>query len=448
MKTSIVAAALFLTAPGVARAQLGIALSTTTEKIQQDAERAREAEGDAQQAALDALFDNSAGGAGKGGVLAVAANAFGGFARAAKGAFSLKGLKVAKVPPLQEILSDLPGKKHGNLDTMQVAPDGTMYRMRRDRPWWKFWDPSKVIESSVPAADGASFNKKGEFVGDWQRVLKTKGHGFEVVADQGGKNVVYTFERKGTGTEIGRDGKYVTTLGGNDLREVKIGKNDKVYARYEKGRVDSIMEFDPTSKVMKQVAKVEAEYKTWEEWIPERGHYEEVGHYEQRPGRYEEDPGYYHDHGEYNHWHDGEKVWVPGENVWVRDGSDWVVDRPGYYEERTSRQGVTKFEVDSTGNVYTLFKGQVANENSQQMLARGNVQQFTVDGRGNLFTVSDNRVAVNNNPGTEPWSSGSEMHADDHGNLYRADGKIARRVNVMPDPSQPVETTATGAAGK
>lgn len=422
--------------------------STTTRSLKEQLEQA----GDQSGKGANEVFDGSRG---KGG-LGLAAEAVGGFFRGAARAVAaapLKGLRIAALPAVKEVLSDKPGKKHSNLDTLEVGPDGEMYRMRKEpHAWWKAWkwfDKTKIIEQAKPADDGALFNKKGEFVGDWETVMKTKADGFKVAADkESGKNTIFTFERKGSGTEIGKDGKYVTTLGGDDLREIKIGKDAKVYARYEKGKDDVIVSIDPATKAQATVAKVPAEYKSWQEWHPERGYYHEHGHYEQdgyyhpHDGRYEEKPGFYHDHGSYDHWHDPVNEWVPGENhwhsenVWVRDFDHWHVTEDAHWDTHTSRTGLTKFEVGADGQVRALFKGQVIDPATQRVVSSDNVQNFATDGRGTLYTVLNNKLSVDNNEPTQPWSGDKPLNVDDHGNVYGADGKLLRRYNVTADPSR------------
>ena len=426
-------AALSLTASAQ---DLNLQTSTSTQKVKQVLEKAADETGDGAKA----VFDGEGGG--KGSTLSVAEN-LGGIFRNAAAAISIPalGLKVASVPAVKA-LSDLAGKKQCCLDNLETAPDGSVYRMRSDHSWWKFWDASKVIEQAVPAQDGAQYNKKGEFVGDWKSVMKTKADGFRVVGDKSegkatGKNAIFTFEKKGGGTEIMRDGKYVTTLGGNDLREIKIGADSKVYARYEKGRDDVVVSIDPLTKAQQTVAKIAADYKHWQEWIPERGYYTEDGHYEthKNPGHYEEQPGYYDNRG---NWHDGADVWRPGtsEQVWVKDGDQWHVTDPAHYEERVSRTGVTKFEVDGGGKVYSLMKGQVANDG--KVISSDNVQNFSVDTKGTLYTVVNNKLAIGNGQPTTAWGSKPLVH-DDHGNLYGKDGSYLRQWNVTADPNPPAQ---------
>ncbi|MBI5200027.1 MAG: hypothetical protein HY925_00445, partial [Elusimicrobia bacterium] len=385
---------------------LGLETSTTTQKAKQVLEDAVD------EAGAKALFDGNR--ANREGGLTAAEN-MGGFLKNAAAAIKIPalGLKVAAVPAVKAV-SDVAGKKPCCLDTLEAGPDGSVYRMRADHAWWKFWDSSKVIEQGIPTQDGAQYNKKGEFVGDWKTVLKTKADGYRVVGERvdgksTGRNSIFTFEKKGGATEVGRDGKYVTTLGGNDLREIKIGADNKVYARYEKGREDVVVSIDPVTKLQQTVAKIAADYKNWQEWIPERGYYTEEGHYETRrnAGYYEETPGHYDQRGT---WHDGAQVWHPGtsEQVWVKDEDVWHVTDPAHYETRTSRTGVTSVAADANGKVYTLMQGRVSS--GGQVVSSDNVRDFSVDSKGTLYTVVNNKLAVNHDEPTTAWGSKPLVH--------------------------------------
>ncbi|MBI4424655.1 MAG: hypothetical protein HY554_13060 [Elusimicrobia bacterium] len=391
---------------------------------------------------LGELFD----GASRKSAFQVAAAGVAGFfgkGAASVGRMSILGLKLGDMPAVSEVVSNEPAKKHCCLDKMQSAEDGTLYRAKTDRPWWKFWDSSKAIQKSIPGQEGALFNEKGEFVGEWETVLKTKTDVFRVVTGADKANHIYTFERKGSAHEVARDGKYITSLATQEFREARVGRNDKLYALYQKGREDVIYSWDPATKQQKTEARIEADYKTWQTWIDERGFYRDTGFYRQEPGYYEETPGYYHPHEGYDHWHEGDKAWHEGEKVWVDTGREWVVTEPGHYETRVDRQGVAKFEVGRNGEIRTLFKGEVVDESTQKLLTRsgGRTSDFKIDNNGNLYTVKDGRLSVN---GSEPGLqvNSGKLEIDDNGNYLKVDGQIIRRYNVVGQAPSPASTAA------
>lgn len=98
--------------------------------------------------------------------------------------------KLTKAPPpppenkrLGEIIEESGG-------TFLVA-NGSMYRIARTAPAWKFWDNSSAVEKSVPDAEGALWDKKGEFVGSWRKVVKSDAGKFQVGKGADGQDHVY-----------------------------------------------------------------------------------------------------------------------------------------------------------------------------------------------------------------------------------------------------------------
>ncbi|MFH1619588.1 MAG: hypothetical protein ABIG11_06745, partial [bacterium] len=226
-----------------------------------------------------------------------------------------------KVPPLAgtEKLSTKPGVKQKNLGDLTSSPDGNLYKVVKESPWWKFWDSSRSIQKAVPDSDGYSWNEQGEYVGAWKTVLKTKVAGnLQVVKGADGNDHFYT-QKGGWGTrEVYRDAKYATTLSSlknASLREIKAGADDNIYARYAKNAEDIIMKIDPVTKEQKVVARVPAEVH----------------------------------------------IWRDSHTRMVNDGNGHSHVQI-YWETHTERNGVDKFDITGDGRVLTLYKGNVFEE--------------------------------------------------------------------------------------
>lgn len=340
--------------------------------------------------------------------------------------------RVSKAPPAPSPTSNEPAKKQCCLDNLQSNPDGSLYRVRRpnDHAWYKPWtwfDNTRLVEKGVPGSQGAMFNDKGEFVGDWQVALKTDTDRFQVAKGQDGREHIYTFKRGGwwgSGDwEISKDGKYAASLQNNtysaSLSEFKIGQDEKIYARYQKNAEDVFVQVNPSNKQQKVVARVPSEIDRW----THTHHYQET-HTDS------DDSEYSHSHTEYH--------------------------------EHVDRTGVDKFEVTPDGRLFTLFKGNVVEESGhgeRRVLAGergwgwyrrwyepgiddlppGNVNEFRIDSYGNLYTVDQGQVRVNDSPlGHTGWGWERDLRIDDQGNVYKVEGvfnKTIRQLNVLPDPA-------------
>ena len=322
--------------------------------------------------------------------------------------------KTMAPPPLIKI-SDKQGVKQKNLNNLVTSPDGNMYRVVKDAPWWKFWDSRRSIQKSMPDEEGCMWNAQGEYVGEWETVLKTKNaSNLQVIKGSDGQDHLYTNDRR----KVYRDGQYVTTFSHSifsdaSLRTIQAGADDKVYARYAKNAEDIIVVVDPATKKQEVAARVPAEVDIRTEF-----HSRTVRDID----------------GEYSH-------------------------TEFYTTTHVDRDGVDKFSVDTDGKVFTLFKGNVFEEGSYgnrklldgseghwhtwdspvEDVPRGNVRDFKIDAHGNLYSVQGGHVVVNGNSlsGLDlGW--GQALRIDDSGNVYKTesrflDGTYLTKNNILPD---------------
>lgn len=384
----------------------------------------------------DAVFDgNNLGGMGRlGRVAPVQLNFTLGPSAGTAATQAKPAAKGTKAPPTPADagLSDKPGVKQKSLDGLTVSPDGNLYKVTKESPWWKFWDSNRSIQKAVPDAEGEMWNGQGEYVGGWQTVLKTKyASNLQVVRGADGSDHFYTQENSWS-PKVYRDGKYLTTFsnsvsGDAGLREWKAGADDKVYARYSKNAEDIIVGLDPATKKQQVAARVPAEIR----------------------------------------------IWTSLESRRVYDGTDSdgnsVYHTEYYTEQHVDRHGVNKFSVARDGRVFTLYKGNVfeeGNNGDRRLLAGseghwytwnnplrnvpyGDVSSFRVDSYGNLYTVKGGNVAVNNDPLSNTGLGWQEaLRVDDAGNLYKTESRwldtYLTRTNILPDPANDTRIAAAG----
>lgn len=103
--------------------------------------------------------------------------------------------KTKAPPPLSDKVSTEP-KRLGELiaesNGTMVLSNGNMYRIAKESPAWKFWESGKVIERTVPNENGEIWTSRGEFVGKWEKVVKTDTDKFQVTKAADGKEHIYT----------------------------------------------------------------------------------------------------------------------------------------------------------------------------------------------------------------------------------------------------------------
>lgn len=360
-----------------------------------------------------------------------------------------KGVLFSAVPaPVMETLSSRPGVKvKGGLNNLQASPDGNLYRSTKESPWWKFWDSGRSIQKAVAGQDGALWNEQGEFVGDWKTVLKTETDNFQVAKGKDGQDHIYTIKNPWSGNpEVSRDGKYVTTFGERvgdfftreaNLKEIRVGANDKVYVRYAKNAEDVILSADAQTKQQKLEARVPAQVKIWTEvktrQVP---HTREVVTYDS----------------------DGDR----------RTSEETYYTSEVYTEQHVDRTGVEQMRVNQDGRIFTQYKNNVFQEGEKgdrKLLAgskghwytwdnpigdvpQGSVKDFQVDPHGNLYTVERGQVVVNNQAMGSLDSGGQDLRVDGNGNVYKSETRglswdpYLRRYNVNPDPANATRAAA------
>lgn len=79
-----------------------------------------------------------------------------------------------------------------------LVSNGSMYRIAKTAPAWKFWDNSSAVERSVPNSDGVMWNKKGEYVGGWEKVVRTDAGKFQVGKGADGNDHVFITYKNAT----------------------------------------------------------------------------------------------------------------------------------------------------------------------------------------------------------------------------------------------------------